>query len=77
MSNKKLFIIFIVFSLIVITIGFVKESFTHIGSFKEPFTPGLQKIYRPYIRSWRVYTEKMYKKLKDQSRVFFVRIGLL
>ena len=73
MSNKKLFIIFIVFFLII----FMYKTFTTVGSVKEPFTPGLQKIYRPYIRSWRVYTEKMYKKLKDQSRVFFVRIGLL
>lgn len=44
---------------------------------KEPFTPGMRRIYRPYIRSTRIYTEKWYRKLHDQTKIFFVRNGLL
>lgn len=75
MLNKKLFFIFIfiVFCLmmITVTVGSLKEPFT------EPFTPGLREIYRPYIRSWRVYTEKKYDEFSKKKHVILSKFGII
>uniref|UniRef100_A0A6C0BBQ9 Uncharacterized protein n=1 Tax=viral metagenome TaxID=1070528 RepID=A0A6C0BBQ9_9ZZZZ len=74
MSNKKIVIIFMVFFFIIFM---YKESFTLVGSLKEPFTPGLQTVYRPYIRSWRVYTEKTYDGFSKKIRVILSKFGII
>uniref|UniRef100_A0A6C0LEW3 Uncharacterized protein n=1 Tax=viral metagenome TaxID=1070528 RepID=A0A6C0LEW3_9ZZZZ len=75
MSNKKIFFILIVSCLLIITVTVT------IGSLKEytveSFTPGLQKIYRPYLRSWRVYTEKKYDEFSKKKHVILSKFGII
>jgi len=74
MLNKKFFcILFLLFILVTVVVG----SFTTIGSVKESFTPGLQEIYRPYIRSWRVYTEKKYDEFSKKKHVILSKFGII
>jgi hypothetical protein len=76
MSNKKIVVIFI-FIFIVFCLTISIGSFTTIGSLKEPFTPGLREIYRPYIRSWRVYTEKKYDEFSKKKHVVLSKFGII
>lgn len=80
MANKKLFIIlfgmFVLF-FILVSIESSKESFTESFTPVESFTPGLRKIYRPYIRSGRIYTEKMYNNLSNQLHVILSKLGVI
>ena len=70
MKNKKLFFtLFCMFVLFLI--------FTTVDSFKESFTPGLRKIYRPYIRSGRIYTEKIYNNLSNRLHVILSKFGII
>lgn len=70
MTNKKLF--FILFCMFVLF--FI---FSSVESSKESFTPGLRKIYRPYIRSGRIYTEKIYNNLSNRLRVILSKLGVI
>jgi len=44
---------------------------------QENFTPGLRAMYRPHVRSMRIYFEKNYKKLRNQANVFLSKLGIL
>lgn len=70
MANKKLF--FILFCMFVLF--FI---FSLVESSKESFTPGLRKIYRPYIRSGRIYTEKIYNNLSNRLHVILSKFGVI
>lgn len=43
----------------------------------EPFTPGLRRIYRPYIRRGRVYATKMYNSLSSKTRILLSKYGII
>ena len=44
---------------------------------KENFTSGFRKIYRPQVRNIRLFGEKYYNKFKNNSELFFRKIGLI
>lgn len=49
----------------------------HFSMNKEPFTPGLKKLYRPYIRNTRVYMTNRYNNFIKKSHVFLAKVGIL
>lgn len=44
---------------------------------KEAFTPGLRRIYRPYIRHGRVYATKMYNSFSSKTRLLLRKYGII
>jgi hypothetical protein len=72
----------IVLVIIIIVIAlqfFMKEPFTPVESFTtvEPFTPGLKKIYRPYIRRARVHATKVYDNFTKKSHNLLTKLGII
>jgi hypothetical protein len=65
--------IFVMLILLYSTIESRIEPFTTI----EPFTPGLKKMYQPYMRKSRVYLTNAYDNLIKKSRVAFKKIGVI
>lgn len=42
----------------------------------ENFTPGIRRLYRPYVRSARLFSEDFLKNSKNQMNSFLKRAGL-
>jgi hypothetical protein len=47
------------------------------SSVKEGFTPGMRKLYRPYVRRARIATESFYDKNTTNANIFFRKLGIL
>lgn len=68
---KAISIIILIIIFTVISYLFMKDSF------QEPFTPGLKKLYRPYIRRSRVYMTNTYNNFIKKSRILLTKAGVL
>jgi hypothetical protein len=44
---------------------------------KENFTSGFRQMYRPQVRNVRLFGEKYYNKIKNNSHVIFRKFGLI
>ena len=44
---------------------------------KEAFTPGLRRMYRPYVRRGRVYITKLYNTTFSKARVILGKFGII
>jgi hypothetical protein len=42
----------------------------------ESFTPGIRKLYRPYVRNARITSEGFYGTHENKVNNFFKRVGL-
>ncbi len=49
----------------------------NIDSNKEGFTSGFRQMFRPSMRSARLFFEKHYNSFKKNSSLFFRKIGLI
>jgi uncharacterized membrane protein SpoIIM required for sporulation len=70
-SNIKI----IVLVLILIIILFMPVFFTNKN--QETFTSGFRQIYRPHVRNIRLYSEKYYNKIKNNTQLIFRKFGLI
>ena len=43
---------------------------------KESFTSGIRRMYRPYVRSARIYSESFFKDTNNQVNSLLRRVGL-
>ena len=43
---------------------------------QENFTPGIRRLYRPYVRSARIYSESFFKDTNNQVYSFLRKVGL-
>jgi len=64
-------------SLTTIIIIIIIIAFFFMNPTTESFTPGLKKIYRPYIRNARVRVTKLYDDFTKKTRVLFAKIGVI
>jgi hypothetical protein len=42
----------------------------------ENFTPGIRRIYRPYVRSARIFSEGFYKNTNNSFNKLLRKVGL-
>ena len=80
MKLGRRFIYFIFFLLFVVLSFYAlrnKELFIEPFTTVEPFTPGLKKMYQPYMRKSRVYLTNAYDNLIKKSRVALKKIGVI
>ena len=64
-------IVLVIIIVFIFTYFFMKEPFV------EPFTPGLRRVYRPYIRRARVHATKVYDNFIKKSRVLLTKFGVI
>lgn len=43
---------------------------------QENFTPGIRRLYRPYVRSARLFSENFFKDSNNKLNSFLRRVGL-
>ena len=43
---------------------------------QESFTPGIRRLYRPYVRSARIYSESFFKDTNNQVNSLLRKVGL-
>ena len=43
---------------------------------QEQFTPGIRRLYRPYVRSARIFSESFFQSSNNSINSFFRKIGL-
>ena len=55
---------------------FVVNEFV-VNEHVEGFTPSLRKIYRPYVRNTRIFTEGFYNKTKKHVINFFKKFEII
>ena len=65
--------IFIIILLLLLSILVFNQNW----SIQESFTPGLRKIYRPYLRRARVTTESFYSNKSTDISNMFRRFGIM
>ena len=64
--------LYLFFILIIVMCSYYNSSNYHEG-----FTPHLRKIYRPYLRNTRIYTEGFYNKTKTNITNLFKRFEII
>jgi hypothetical protein len=70
---KYLLIYFCLIIIILVNIGLYTINY----KISEPFTPGIRKIYRPYIRNSRIFYQNTYNKYRQHTSNLFKKFGII
>lgn len=73
MVYKTTYIAEYVFLLLIITLSLYSST---MHAYREKFTPGINKLYRPYVRSARIFSEGFYKHTNHRVNSFLRKVGL-
>ena len=71
------YILYYLFSILIIFIFAYINSMHEIDEKKEGFTPKIRETYRPYVRNLRIGTQSLYNKYKTNVTNFLRKVGII
>jgi hypothetical protein len=76
-TKKRIVILFTLILTLFVLIAIINKLLSCYTSNKEPFLNKFQEMYRPRIRNIRLISENYYKKIKNNTVLFFRKFGLI
>ena len=75
MNYLYYYILLLLIILFCLTSSLISNTNTNTNT-QENFTPGIRRLYRPYVRSARLFSENFFKDSNNKLNSFLRRVGL-